>query len=333
MEEYIYMVHVRCMTYNHAQYIEDAMNGFCMQETKFPFVCTIVDDASTDGEQEVIKKYLQTNFNLDDGSVARNEETDDYFMIFSQHKRNTNCFFVVFFLKYNHYSIKKSKKPYLKEWLDSKYIATCEGDDYWIDSKKLQKQVDFLEKNEDYGLVYTYTKLFNQKTATLSEGKNMCFDGYITDKLLETYFISTLTVCYRASIIKRIDYSYRSQHFLMGDLPLWIEISRFAKIGCIQEYTCVYRLLENSASHSTSIKKTLLFALSGRECQLYFAKKYGFKRQERLLKSEVLFQQSLLSAFEDKYGKAVWQYLKSGRFSFDDFKRFAKYLLTSETKV
>lgn len=329
-KDYQYRVCTRCITYNHASFIMDSMNGFTMQETSFPVVTIIMDDASTDGEQEVIRNYLKEHFK----KPYREEETEDAYIICANHKTNPNCDFVVFLLKYNHYIIKKNKLAYLSEWLDnSKYIALCEGDDYWIDSKKLQKQVDFLEKNEDYGLVYTYTKLFNQKTATLSEGKNMCFDGYITDKLLETYFISTLTVCYRASIIKRIDYSYRSQHFLMGDLPLWIEISRFAKIGCIQEYTCVYRLLENSASHSTSIKKTLLFALSGRECQLYFAKKYGFKRQERLLKSEVLFQQSLLSAFEDKYGKAVWQYLKSGRFSFDDFKRFAKYLLTSETKV
>ena len=56
---YKWMVRVSCMTFNHHAYIEDAMNGFCMQETDFPFVCTIVDDASTDGEPEVIKKYLK----------------------------------------------------------------------------------------------------------------------------------------------------------------------------------------------------------------------------------------------------------------------------------
>ncbi len=53
-----WQVCVKCFTYNHASYIEDAMNGFTMQQTNFPFVCTIVDDASTDGEQDVIKKYL-----------------------------------------------------------------------------------------------------------------------------------------------------------------------------------------------------------------------------------------------------------------------------------
>ena len=54
-----FKVCVRCMTYNQASYIEDALNGFCIQQTSFPFVCCILDDASTDGEPEVIKKYLR----------------------------------------------------------------------------------------------------------------------------------------------------------------------------------------------------------------------------------------------------------------------------------
>ena len=92
-----FLVCIRCFTFNHAPYIEDAMNGFCMQDASFPFVCTIVDDASTDGEQEVIKAYLQKHFDIDDPSIARNEETDDYVLVFARHKTNKNCFFSVFF--------------------------------------------------------------------------------------------------------------------------------------------------------------------------------------------------------------------------------------------
>lgn len=144
-----FIVCVRCLTFNHANYIEDAMNGFTMQETNFPYVCTILDDASTDGEQEVIKKYLQEHFDMEDKSVVRNEETDDYVLAFAQHKTNRNCYFVVLFLKYNHYSIKKPKDQYIKEWLDVKYIALCEGDDYWIHPIKLQTQFDALEGYSD----------------------------------------------------------------------------------------------------------------------------------------------------------------------------------------
>ncbi len=61
-----YLVWVSCMTYNQAQYIEDALTGFAMQQTNFPFVCTIIDDASSDGEQEVISRFINEHFDLED---------------------------------------------------------------------------------------------------------------------------------------------------------------------------------------------------------------------------------------------------------------------------
>ena len=154
MNQDTYIVNTICMTFNQMPYIEDAFNGFTMQETSFPFVCTIMDDASTDGEQDVIKKYLQDHFDLDDNSLTCNKETPDYVYVFTRHKTNHNCFFAVYFLKYNHFGVqelKQKKIQYASELLDkSKYIALCEGDDYWTDSKKLQKQVDFLDSHPDY---------------------------------------------------------------------------------------------------------------------------------------------------------------------------------------
>lgn len=138
-----FMVYVSCITFNQSQYIKDALDGFCKQQTNFPFVCAIFDDASTDGEPEVIRHYLVDHFNIDDSSVMQEEETNDYTRIFVQHKDNKNCFFLVVFLKYNHYQIGKNKEQYVQEWVDNaKYIAFCEGDDYWINPLKLQKQVD-----------------------------------------------------------------------------------------------------------------------------------------------------------------------------------------------
>ena len=144
---YNHLVSVNCMTYNHASYIEDAMNGFTMQHTSFPFVCIIVDDASTDGEPNVIKRYLSDHFNLEDDTVVRKEETEDFILTYAQHKTNQNCFFTVLFLKYNHHR-KKTKAPYFKEWTDNvKYVAMCEGDDYWTDPYKLSRQVKLMEEH------------------------------------------------------------------------------------------------------------------------------------------------------------------------------------------
>ena len=97
-----YKVCVWCNTYNQTSYIKDTMDGFCMQQTSFPFVCLIMDDASTDGEPEVIKQYLNDHFDTE-----WTKETDDYHLTLARHQENKNCYFAVYLLKYNHYSIKK----------------------------------------------------------------------------------------------------------------------------------------------------------------------------------------------------------------------------------
>ena len=150
MKKIEHLVCTICWTYNHAPYITDTMNGFSKQETTFPVIYVIIDDASTDGEQKFIDNYLLDNFDLNDSSIVQHKETDDYKLVFSQHNTNKNCFFAVLFLKYNHYSIKKAKRPYYVEWENkAKYLALCEGDDYWIDPLKLQKQVDALEAHPE----------------------------------------------------------------------------------------------------------------------------------------------------------------------------------------
>ena len=230
-EQYKYMVRVSCMTFNHANFIEDAMNGFTMQETTFPFVCTIADDASTDGEQEIIKNYLKDHFDLDDKETVRNEETDDYIMTFARHKTNRNCYFAVLFLKYNHYSIKKPKLPYLIEWTDNvKYIAHCEGDDYWINPLKLQKQVDILEANPDFTMVCNRTKLYSVRQKKII-GENYCYNKSRVvrpkDIIYRTgLFISTCSVLYRKELRDNIpDYWAKC---VVGDYP-----STISTISCL----------------------------------------------------------------------------------------------------
>ena len=96
-----FQVAVRCMTYNHSKYITDTMNGFAMQQTNFPFVCMIVDDASTDGEQEVIKQYIDHHFDYNKDGISYNKQTEYAEIIFARHKTNKNCYFAVLFLKEN----------------------------------------------------------------------------------------------------------------------------------------------------------------------------------------------------------------------------------------
>ena len=145
-----YPVLTLCPTYNQADCIVDAMNGFAMQQTDFPVVTVIMDDASTDGNDAVIREYLQTNFDQQEQDLAYDKDLDYGRVSFARHKTNKNCFFFVVCLKENLYGRDDIKQSYIKEWMDgAKYVAFCEGDDYWTDPNKLQEQVGYLETHPD----------------------------------------------------------------------------------------------------------------------------------------------------------------------------------------
>lgn len=275
----VFLVRVSCMTYNHAPYIDDAMNGFCMQETSFPFVCTIVDDASTDGEQEVIKKYLQENFDLQDKSIVRNEETDDYLLTFARHKTNHNCFFAVLFLKYNHYR-KKSKAPYIKEWSNTDFLALCEGDDYWIDPLKLQKQVDYFRKYPGCGLVYTAYRQQNDVTSLVRDvftSPSVKHDETFKWKLLEQkVLIGTCTTLIDNKLRCQItDLKDDFEGFLMGDTQTWFNAARIKGVGYIPEVTGVYRKQEIGETATFDLKRRGEFIRGCLNMHLHLAYKYG----------------------------------------------------------
>lgn len=244
-DKYDWLVCVSCMTFNHAPYIEDAMKGFTMQQTTFPFVCTIVDDASTDGEKDIIKNYLKEHFDFEDKKFFLHEETDDYMLTFARHKTNLNCHFIVLFLKYNHYSLKKSKVQYLSRWRDNaKYIALCEGDDYWIDPDKLQKQVSFLENHPDYTMTCNRTQLYSVKQNKMI-GENYCYHGSqdIDPKDVINrggLFISTCSIVYRKEISQNAPDYWKN--CLVGDYPLQIACALKGKTYYFNEMMSVYRV-------------------------------------------------------------------------------------------
>lgn len=256
-----FKVTVRCLTFQHANYITSTMNGFTMQQTDFPFVCCIVDDASTDGEQQVIKDYLKDNFNLSDTAVAYQKETDYAHVIYAQHKVNKNCYFAVVLLKENHYSKGKSKLGYLKEWVDEvPYVALCEGDDFWMTPNKLQMQVDFLDNNKEYGLTYTQACVCN-KNNEIDDSHIIGTSGCNSfNEMIENNPIPTLTTVFRNSIYSKYLNSIAiNPQWKMGDYPIWLFFSLKSKIHFFDKVTSAYRSLPESASHSRSLKKRLQF--------------------------------------------------------------------------
>jgi len=129
------IVSIACVTYNHVKYIAEAIESFLMQKTNFPFEIIIHDDASTDGTIDVIKSYA--------------EKYPDIIRLIIQEKNQYEQGMKNGFL-FGYDPLARSVLPIAK----GKYIALCEGDDYWTDPDKLQKQVDFLEKNPDFIMCY-----------------------------------------------------------------------------------------------------------------------------------------------------------------------------------
>lgn len=131
------IVSIICYAYNHEKYIRQAIEGFIMQQTNFSFEIVIHDDASTDNTAAIIKEYEAK-----------------YPQLFSAIYQNEN----------QHSQEKGRVTKICFEAAKGKYIAMCEGDDYWTDPLKLQKQVDFLEGNPDYSLVCSGYKSLNTFT-------------------------------------------------------------------------------------------------------------------------------------------------------------------------
>ena len=262
-KHYKYKVCVRCMTFNHAKYIEDAMDGFCKQETVFPYVCCIVDDSSTDGEQKVINNYLNTNFVNSVDSGCFEKETDYARIEYVQHKSNPNCFFLVLFLKYNHngsHELRQKKIHYLDEWREnSQYEAVCEGDDYWVDSRKIQKQADILDQHPSVYMVYSdYITVNEHKEKILRPKydyyKSFSQTGDILPALLKTNFPLTLTVMLRPQV-------YKSDLYINApatiDYLIFVSASFLGDVYYILETTGAYRMSPNGLmlSNQEGIKR------------------------------------------------------------------------------
>lgn len=300
------LVFVDCKTFNHATYIEDAMKGFVMQQTEFPFVVSVMDDASTDGEPEVIKRFLEKEFDMDS---AITHETDDRIRVVAKHKTNKNCIFLVFYLKYNHYSIQKPKWKYFWNWRkNAKYIAMCEGDDYWTDPFKLQRQVDLLDANCNAAFCF-HNAICQDVSGNLS-----CFNGILDKHVFELedvverdWFIPT------ASILYRLDVSFNNRtgvYFYNGDYQLQIELLRTGlKAIYMPCFLSVYRTgVGVSAKVSIIQNNKFLIDLLEHEKKLSDSKYCNAfdKKIERLKNENVEMEQlMILRKREERYGSSL----------------------------
>lgn len=211
---------IRCITYNHEPYIKEALDGFVMQKTNFPFIAIVHDDASKDGTTEILKEYAE-------------KYPDIIFPIFEEE---------------NQYSKKDgSLRKIINEatlCTDAKYVALCEGDDYWTDPNKLQKQVDFLESHPDYSMCFHNAmvkyELFEKKEHIFF---NIEDREYSEKEHLYNWIAPTASICFR-TIIQKCDYYNKylySKKLLVGDYPMMMVYLRNGKTYGMSDIMSVYR--------------------------------------------------------------------------------------------
>lgn len=257
-EKYPVMVSIECCVYNHETYLRQCLDGFVMQKTNFPFEAIVHDDASTDGSAAIIMEYAEKYPDI----IKPIIETEN------QYSKRDNTL-----------------RKILDAHIRGKYIAWCEGDDYWIDPLKLQKQVDFLESHPDYVLTYTDAEVVNEKGEQVFHNTTRRYSGYVTRQLVEKgNFLVTAGTCFRNNSASWLEERNKIPCDLrVGDKPMWIFYSTLGKFMYLDEKMVAYRVLQNSASHSDDFEKILLFKDSGESIAKYFNKQYSLGISERAI--------------------------------------------------
>lgn len=255
------VVSVCIPTYQHYGYIRECIEGALMQQTSFPFEIVIGDDGSVDGTTEICMEYAEKYPNKI-RFYNRVRELCRVFDLDGHIERSGNWW----------WTLQEGR---------GKYMAICEGDDYWIDPLKLQKQVDFLENNPEYVLSHGSIEYYYQSQHLFIMSKDIEINaklqkkGYISkEELLSSYRIQTVSVVFRNLLNEIYDsdpFLYKSGYFLMGDTPLWYGLSQKGKIHFLKDVTAVYRKNNSSATGHDNMKKYYRFVLSMAELRLYLA--------------------------------------------------------------
>lgn len=209
------LVSIVCFTYNHADYIKDCLDGFLKQKTTFSFEVIVHDDASTDGAQDIIRAY-----------------EEKYPAIIKPIFHSENQYFK---------GIKPSTSRLLPK-LRGEYVAMCEGDDFWMDTNKLQDQVEILESEMDCMGVFTnFCVIDKENTVIKKEGFDLQLEYVDHLEILKRTTPKTLTVVMRKSGIP-IDMPKAYSKVKNADLFTHSMVSRKGPYKYLNRVTGAYRV-------------------------------------------------------------------------------------------
>lgn len=220
-----------CTVYNHENFIEQCLDSFLMQETTFPFVVIPHDDASTDSSASILQKYAEKYPNIVKPVLEKNN-------VYSQ----------------GNLAFEELKKRYFK----TEYIALCEGDDYWSDPRKLQKQFEFMEIHRDYFSVGHLTKSVDKYGNTVETFIDSKPGDYtVEDNNRWQLYAHVSSYFFRNPYLKMTDEDIKEYAMVSipGDRKYPILFLQYGKLYVLDEEMSVYRFM-SCASSFTSQKHT-----------------------------------------------------------------------------
>lgn len=241
------------ITYNQENYIAQAIESMLMQDVSIPFTIFIGEDCSTDSTREICINY-------------KDKYPDKIELVLYEQNQG----------------LVKNTLFLLKKIWDAgySYIAMLDGDDYWIDEHKLQKQYDFLENNEDYGLIHTNNELLWNDKDIEHKPKTNPLKGDVFHTI-ENFNVANCTVLFRASLLEYIDFiAFTDQGFMSCDYVMYAIFSKYAKFDFLDDFTAVWRRGHDSISNTNDINKDIAYIENGLRMWKYldslFSERFGY---------------------------------------------------------
>ena len=225
------LVAIRCIAYNQEAYIRDTLDGFVKQKTTFPFVAIVHDDASTDNTASIIQEYAEKYPDI----IKPIFETEN------QYSKPNN-------------PLGEIMREAIKS-TGAKYVAWCEGDDFWSYPEKLQKQVDFLNSHPDYSMCFHSSDVLNMNVDAIPQSCAKVENrDYSASEILTTWIIPTNSVVMRTEVLINRPWH---KDFFVGDNVTWATCLSMGKIRGFSDLWSVYRRHSSGWTHKYLHKKNL----------------------------------------------------------------------------
>lgn len=256
-----FKVSISCITYNHAPYIRQCLDGFLMQQCNFSFEVLIHDDASTDGTQDIIREYQEKYPDIIK-PLLREEN------LYSKGERGFNARF----------NCSRAK---------GKYIAICEGDDYWTDPLKLQKQVDFLEQHKELSFCSHNINRIDGKGNVIKKGSEKTENIFYNDlEVLHNYF-PPLSILFRN---KPLNYTSELLTAFNGDVVLITLLSKYGGAANLGFVGGNYRIHDGGIYSKKSLIENTIKSILTRKKLL----NYGALSQKQIkeLKKNIVYRRN-----------------------------------------